>query len=48
MDLLTAAGRRGKGAERKENTGKENRKLCGIHNSSPETNAFVFSFVFER
>lgn len=49
MDLLTAAGRRGKGAERgKKNTGKENKKkqLCGIHNSSLEINVFVFSFAF--
>ena len=26
-------------------TGKENKKLCGIHNSSPEMNVFVFSFA---
>lgn len=45
MDLLTAAGRRGKGAERGKSTGKENKKLCGIHNSSLERNAFVFSFA---
>lgn len=31
--------------ERKESTGKENKKLCGIHNSSLKMNAFVFSFV---
>lgn len=31
--------------ERKESTGNENKKLCGIHNSSLKMNAFVFSFV---
>lgn len=46
LDLLTAAGRRGKGAERKkENTGKGKRKRCGIHNSSLRHNVFRFIFA---
>lgn len=46
MDLLTAAGRRGKGAERgRRALGKRIENFCGIHNSSLETNAFVFSFA---
>lgn len=47
MDLLTAAGRRGKGAERGKRTlaRRIKKKLCGIHNSSLEMNVFVFSFA---
>lgn len=48
LDLLTAAGKRGKGAERgkkTKNTGKENRKLCGIYNSGLRQIVFLFIFA---
>ena len=34
--------------EGKESTAKENRKLCGILNSSLEMNAFVLSLTFSQ
>lgn len=47
--LTDSSWEKGEGSrERKKNTGKENKKkLCGIHNSSPEMNGFVFIFCFQ-